>query len=217
VIDSPINLPADLARFAVNVPYDQGEERVFDIFLPDSDTATPLLVYFHAGGFTQGTKEEIYLLSSTLISTLLENGIAFASVNYRLLNGNETEGVIGPLEDGQRALQFMRYQAENLNIDPGNIVLMGTSAGAGMSLWIAMGDDRSDPSNTDPVLRQSTRVNAVAALETQASYDLARWETDVFPSFGITLAAMTQDEELLARITQFYAIDNEDQLFTYAG
>ncbi|MFK7731671.1 MAG: alpha/beta hydrolase [Pseudomonadales bacterium] len=217
LIDPPLNLPADLARFAVNVPYDQGDERVFDIFLPDSDTATPLIIYFHAGGFTQGNKEEIYLLSSSLIATMLENGIAFASANYRLLGGNEEEGVIGPLRDGQRALQYIRYQAENLNIDPNNIALMGTSAGAGMSLWIAMADDRSDASNNDPILRQSTRVNAVATLETQASYDLSRWETDVFPSFGITLAAMTQDENLLSRILQFYAISDADQMFTEAG
>lgn len=213
----PFELEAGIARFAVDIEYGDDDENVFDIFLPESSQQTPVVIYYHAGGFTGGNKEELYLISTTLVRSLLENGIAVASVNYPLLNANETEGVIKPLQANRRALQFIRYHADNLNIDPDRVALMGTSAGAGSALWIGFGQEAGEVNNADPVLRQSTRVQALVGLETQASYDIGRWETDVFPSVGITLAALSQPDVLLDRILQFYAIDDADELFTEEG
>ena len=46
-------------------------------------------------------------------------------------------------------------------------------------MWIGFQDEMADPQNSDPVLRESTRVDAIGALETQATYDLVRWETEI--------------------------------------
>ena len=53
------------------------------------------------------------------------------------------------------------------------------SAGAGTSLWLAFHDDLADPSNQDPVLRESSRLVCAGALSAQFSYDMLKW-IDVF-------------------------------------
>ena len=54
-------------------------------------------------------------------------------------------------------------------------MVYGASAGAGTSLWIGFSDEMSDPLNSDPVLRESTRVSCVGAIATQATYDFFKW------------------------------------------
>jgi acetyl esterase/lipase len=97
--------------------------------------------------------------------------------------------VIKPLTDGRRAVQFMRLHADQFNIDPDRIILSGSSAGAGLSLLIAFQDDAALPNDPDPVLRQSTRVSGAAVWETQATYDLERWSTDVFATYNVDVVA----------------------------
>ena len=86
--------------------------------------------------------------------------------------------------DAARALQFLRYHFQSLNLDPENVALYGGSAGAGASLWLGTHDDMADPDNADPVLRESTRVKAVGALATQSTYDLLLWENILLPVTG---------------------------------
>ena len=111
----------------------------------------------------------------------------------------------------------MRYYAESFNIDKEAVAVFGGSAGAGTSLWLAFSDDRADSDNSDPILRESTRVRAALAIETQGTYDLVRWETDVFEPFGITLDDLAEDPELAARILSFNGISDRSELFTEAG
>lgn len=118
------------------------------------------------------------------------------------------------LNDSKRALQFIRYYAQSLNIKKDDIVLMGSSAGAGTSLWLALHDDMADPGNSDSVLKESTRVKGVYANVTQATYDLKKWPTDVFQEYqpqGFTFQTVIDlyDE---ARIVPFYGMDSIAQI-----
>lgn len=216
--DAPFDLQGSNARFAANVSYGSNERHVLDVFLPDSDTPTPLAIYIHGGGFTGGEKESAYVEGGDfIIRNLLAANIAFASINYRLLSENDPDGVIKPMTDSQNALQFLRYYADSLNIDKDAVGLLGGSAGAGTSLWLAFSDDRAEPDSTDPILRESTRVVTAVAVETQGTYDLVRWETDVFEPFGITLDGLAEDPELAARILSFNGIEDRTELYTEAG
>ncbi|MEM8501344.1 MAG: alpha/beta hydrolase fold domain-containing protein [Pseudomonadota bacterium] len=216
--EPPFDLVGSNARFASNLSYGSNERHVLDLFLPDSDMLTPLAIYIHGGGFTGGSKESAYVEGGDLIiRSLLAANIAFASINYRLLSENDPDGVIKPMTDSQNALQFLRYYADSLNIDKDAVGLLGGSAGAGTSLWLAFSDDRADPGNADPILRESTRVLTAVAVETQGTYDLVRWETDVFVPFNITLDDLAQDPELAARILSFNGIADQSELFTQAG
>ena len=216
--DSPIDLQGNVANFAADVSYGSDARHVLDVFLPDSETPTPLAIYIHGGGFTGGDKESAYEDGGdAIIRSLLAANIAFASINYRLLSDGDTDGVIKPMTDSQNALQFMRYYADSFNVDKEAVAVFGGSAGAGTSLWLAFSDDKADAGNADPVLRESTRVVTAVAIETQGTYDLVRWETDIFAPFGITLEGLAEDPELAARILSFNGISDMSELFSEAG
>lgn len=173
------------------MPYGTHGLNTFDIFLPNAAQPTGLIIYVHGGGCTGGDKSSVYLNNmADDIRESFSQGIAFASINYRLLTVVDSEGVIKPLGDSRRALQFMRYNASVLNIDPSRVAMSGVSAGAGTSLWLVYHEDMADLGNADPVLHQSTRIAAVGAIETQASYDISRWESDVFVDYGITISEL---------------------------
>jgi hypothetical protein len=213
-VTPPIELSGIAANFARDVSYGADALNTFDIFLPSAMEATGLIIYVHGGGFTTGDKSAIYQNAmADDIRESLNRGVAFASVNYRLLDVVDTEGVIKPLSDSRRALQFMRFRAEALNIDPDRIAMYGESAGAGTSLWLAYHDDMADPSSADPVLRQSTRIDAVGAIETQASYDINRWENDVFADYGITVSGIQVFSPILGqRLMSFYGVSTAEEL-----
>ncbi|MEM1327975.1 MAG: alpha/beta hydrolase [Bacteroidota bacterium] len=164
-------------QFSENISYDLHERNTFDLITPKSDTPTPLIVYIHGGGFTRGDKKAAYNKKVTEeIRTFVQNGIAFATINYRYLRHSD-EGVIASLKDCQRFVQFVRYYADELNIDSQRIAVYGTSAGGGAGLWLGTHDDLADSRSVDPIARESSRVKAVVAINTQSTYDILKWES----------------------------------------
>jgi predicted alpha/beta-fold hydrolase len=133
------------------------------LWKPESKTPTPLIVYIHGGGLTTGSKEKI---SANQLTSLLEAGFAVMSINYRL-----TPEAVFPehFMDCTRAIQYARFHAKDLNIDPQRIAATGSSAGGMAALWIGFHDDMADPDNADPVLRESTRLKAMAVSSAQTS------------------------------------------------
>lgn len=201
------------ATFYQGIPYGPfGEENHFDILLPNDRAEAPLLLYLHGGGFRAGSRGAAWRGNrARKIAQLIDAGVAIASADYRLLRKGEDVGVIKSLLDSARCLQFIRLHARDLGIDPDRIVLMGASAGAGTSLWIGANDDLAQPESEDPVLRQSTRVRGVILLETQATYDIARWSTDVFPDLGISVLEGARLLGLEGQLLVFYGISELDQ------
>jgi acetyl esterase/lipase len=160
-----VNLPKALE--AKDIYYDDidTQKQRFHLFLPDTMKSYPLVIFIHGGGFTGGTPDKVFSENKSEkddVKYCLENGIAYASIGYRLINATnsgipDTEGVIKCLNDSKRALQFIRYHANELKIIPDKIALIGGSAGAGTSLWLGTRSDMADTTATDPVLQQSTR------------------------------------------------------------
>lgn len=213
---SPIDLEGIPARFYADIAYGTEPENSFDVFIPETSALSPLVIFVHGGGFTGGDKSEAYNAGGPfVIRALLQNGIAFATINYRLLANDDKEGVIKPMSDCKRALQFMRYNAGMVNVDKTKIAMYGFSAGGGTSLWIGFNEDMADPLNSDPVLRESTRISAIAALETQATYDLVRWETEILKPFNITLQTVV-NLGFGSMIYSFYGISSLNELYTPA-
>ena len=213
-VDSPIDLQGNSALFAQNIAYGPYEENVFDIFLVDSEEPIPLIIYIHGGGFTSGSKGIVYLSARNEIRETLAGGASYATINYRLLEEVDDEGVLKCLNDSKRCIQFLRYHHEQLNIDPDRIALYGASAGAGTCLWMAFTDDMAEPGSDDPVLRESTRVSVIGCKGTQSTYDLMKWETVVFAPLGLTLeemAALFGDEQ---GFLSFYGAETLEDLNT---
>lgn len=216
--DSPIDLQGMNARFAKDIPYDSKTRTLFDIWLPDSNTPTGLVIYVHGGGFTSGDKNFVYSVQSggawdfpADIRFLLQNNIAFVTVRYTYLNTQgEAEGVKKPMSDVRRALQYIRSRALDFNIDKNKIILAGNSAGAGTSLWIAFNNDFANATSSDPVLRESSRVKGVVARETQASYNVEDvWVRDVFKDYGVTWSQILVHET--GNIQKIYGVSSPAQ------
>lgn len=148
-----------------DVSYGPHARNVLDVWLAESSTPTPLVIYYHGGGFRAGDKRT---LNPDLLRKLRANGITVAAVNYRL---SDVAVYPAQMHDSARALQFLRLNAKRFHIDPTRVGAFGGSAGAGISQWLAYHDDLADPKNPDPVLRQSTRLAAVAPFNAQSSYD----------------------------------------------
>jgi len=191
--------------------------------LPDTVGTFPLVIYIHGGGFTGGDRDVILSNGTRLqeIKYFLEQGIAYASMGYRLIEttGQDTVGVKKCVGDSKLGLQTIRYFADQLHIDPDRIALIGSSAGAGTSVWLGTRSDMADPVATNPVLGMSTRVCAVVALGTQGTYDLYRWESEVYHDYDGQGTDYTVDSmsNLLSfqRFSNFYGGLDSNYHFLY--
>jgi Carboxylesterase family len=215
---SPFDLQGINAKFAKDIPYDNKARTQFDIWLPNSNTKTGLVIYIHGGGFTSGDKDYVYSVQSggtwdfpTDIRYLLQNNIAFATIRYTYLNTTgETEGVKKPMSDVRRALQYIKHRASDFNIDKNKIILAGNSAGAGTSLWIAFNNDFANASSNDPVLRESSRVKGVVARETQASYNIEdSYINNIFVDYSLTWTEIVANE--IGNIQKIYGVSSTAQ------
>lgn len=81
-------------------------------------------------------------------------GLAAFVLHYRL------EKHPAPLEDAQWAIRSLRFQAEELNIDPNRIAIMGFSAGGHLAASAAIYHYVGNPIATDQLERISSRPDA---------------------------------------------------------
>lgn len=147
-----------------DVKYGEHPLQAVDFWKAEGESPRPLLVYIHGGGWTGGDKKQ----RVSEIRSLLNVGISYAAVNYRLTG---EVPLPAPVHDAARAIQFIRSKADEWNIDKTHIALTGGSAGACTSMWILLHDDLADPTSEDPVSRESTRVMAAAVSGGQTSID----------------------------------------------
>lgn len=148
-----------------DVSYGPHERNKIDLYLADSQTPTPLVLYIHGGGFRGGDKRSI---GASTIREFNQQGWSVAAINYRF---TDVLPAPGQYLDCARALQFIRHNAEKWNINPKLVASTGGSAGAGTSMWLAFHDDLADPTSEDPVARQSTRLTCLGVSNGQPSYD----------------------------------------------
>jgi hypothetical protein len=204
------------STFYADIPYDEFELTTLDFFKPNQNKPSGLLFIIHGGGFINGDKSKYYSndYSTNLINELLARNIAVANINYRFITPNNTEGIMKPLMDSKRALQFIRHHAKTLNIDKNNIVLYGSSAGAGTSLWLALSDDMADTINNDEVLRESTRVKGAVCTSTQSNYDLLNWHQNVFADFQNQGFDFNSIKKILSesKVKQYFGVQNIAQI-----
>ena len=147
-----------------NVKYGPHERHVMDVWLAESDEPTPVLILIHGGGFRGGNKS----VDGGLLSACLENGISVCAISYRL-----SQHAIAPasFHDSARAVQFIRSQSNDWNLDKERFAATGGSAGAGLSLWLGFHDDLANPEADDPIARESTRLSCMIVYNGQTSYD----------------------------------------------
>ncbi len=121
-----------------DVKYGPEDKQHFDLYRAESDEPTALVVFFHGGQFITGDERSTRPFD---IRALLSAGISVASIDYRETNQAPFPG---PFEDAEKAIQFIRFYAEQLHIDPTQIAGLGDEAGGNLALYLALQDDLFD-------------------------------------------------------------------------
>lgn len=116
-----------------NLVYADGQRCRMDLWKAESDSPTPLLIFFHGGAFKMGDKSRIHQHIS--VNDYLAKGVSCASVNYPFLD-KTGKNYLGILKVCEEAVGFVAENAEDWNVDPGKIASSGVSAGALITEWV---------------------------------------------------------------------------------
>lgn len=157
-----VNMPPTYRDVVVaDVKNDDGAERQLhmNVFVPPEakDAKVPVLVFIHGGGWAAGSYEgddakavqetsravggNRTLMSRDNISSyrifkdVLNHGIAFVSVDYRL---NSEAAFPAQIYDVKAAVRFVRAHADEYGLDAERIAVAGSSAGAHLAAELAL-------------------------------------------------------------------------------
>lgn len=160
-----------------NIPYvceNPSKYQQLDIYFPTvtPGAPAPLVVFIHGGGWYEGDKANPPGL------WLRDKGFAVASVNYRLTDEAPWPAQI---KDVKAAIQFLRANAKNYNIDPDHIGVWGMSAGGHLAALVGTsgGITALNPINEST---QSDRVQAVVDWFGPADFTLVGADGPVTPN-----------------------------------
>lgn len=110
--------------------YKKSKERDLKIdFYPAAGRA-PCIVVIHGGSWSSGDSKQLPELNSYLTG----KGYHVAAINYRLAPAYKSPA---PVEDTKDALNYLKANAEELQIDTTKFVLLGRSAGGQIALMTA--------------------------------------------------------------------------------
>jgi len=142
-----------------------GQQLTMDYYAPKGPGPHPIAIIIHGGGYIGGTSKngsEAYCADF-----LAPAGYAVFAVNYRLAPKYPYPYMV---YDVERAVRYLRYNAKQWDADPNKIALVGGSAGGFLSNMVGLLNAPGDPKATDPVDRESAKVQAVVTLFAQSSF-----------------------------------------------
>lgn len=124
-----------------NLPYRSGDSVTaqekdrckIDLYLPKESTGFPVLLWFHGGGLTAGTKDDEF--SVAIARRLAQSGLGVAMANYRL-----SPQAIFPsyVDDAAAAFAWVRAHIAEHGGDPAKVFVGGHSAGGYLTLMIGL-------------------------------------------------------------------------------
>ena len=124
----------------------------FDLYEPKADSGRadrPAILAIHGGAWKEGTKD----WGNQIAAELCPYGYVVFSIDYRL--SSEPNGTWpAQIEDVQKALKYIRANADRFRVDPDRIASLGMSAGGHLATMVALRDDPVGPRG-----RVSTAVN----------------------------------------------------------
>ncbi|WP_052226826.1 alpha/beta hydrolase [Microbacterium mangrovi] len=107
-----------------------------DVDIPLSAEAVPVVAWIHGGAWQWGSNKlhDGPVPSPQIREQLVEAGIAFAAIDYRL---SGEAGWPVPLQDVKAGIRWLRQYAAQLNIDPDRVAVWGESAGGHLAALVA--------------------------------------------------------------------------------
>lgn len=156
------------SRVESNVIYEMhsGLALLMDVHYPDNANGYGV-VFIPGSGWTAPMSPDADPLKSGMDRThlggqaLLEAGYTVFSINHRAAPNHFYPA---PVEDAQRAVRFVRYNAARFRINPDRIGALGGSSGGQLALLLAVMDNEGQSDDPSEVNRVSAKVQTVAAL-----------------------------------------------------
>ena len=114
-----------------------------DLFTPDTQKQpAKLAIWVHGGAWMRGSKDEAMSKNGNLIRSLNEAGYAVAALNYRLSDEAPYPAALQDINDG---INYLVTHHKTLNIDTGEVLMMGRSAGAHLASLLATANNDPAP------------------------------------------------------------------------
>lgn len=165
---TPINITPDVVY-----GHKDGLAMTIDVFQPKEEANGAAIAFMVSGGwFSRWTPPE---QARGLFEPYLAAGYTVFAVRH---GSSPRYGIPDAVSDVRRAIRFIRLHAGDYDVDADRLGAMGMSAGGHLSLMLATTGDDGDPNASDPVLRVSSRVAAVAALVPPTDLRVAVWEAE---------------------------------------
>jgi acetyl esterase/lipase len=121
----------------------EGSALTCDIYFPSSEGVHPAVITVHGGGWRSGDKET----HSRIARELILREYVVISINYRLAPAHLFPAAV---EDVQCAVVWVRNHAQEYNVDPEAIALLGTSAGAHLAVLAGLTASSAPLSSVPP-------------------------------------------------------------------
>ena len=167
--------PEELSRSSFQVIYDISYlsgldagainlRQTLDLYRPDKphqESALPVIIYLHAGGWAFGDKKTVSLKPGYFTN----QGFAFISMNYRLRWDYQ---VYDQAVDLISVISWLQRTAAEYGLDTSRVVLMGHEAGGHLASLVATDDSYLRAEGLDPAL-----IMAVVSIDS-SSYDIPR-------------------------------------------
>lgn len=139
-------------------------ELTLSIDMAVSDKPTPVVFYFHGGGWERGNNGALRVQSQYMAK---QHNVTGVRVSYSLAPQSDDVTVEVSIQDVKDAVQYIRDHAAELNIDPSRMGFMGNSAGAHLAAVGAM---------TTPEAKTFVGFSGIYDLETAAISSRAKKE-----------------------------------------
>jgi len=167
---------------------------LLDAYIPDDNAPKhPGIIMIHGGGFVGGDKG----FYGPMGKRLAAKGYCVFSVNYRLAPKNHYPAAV---DDVQRAVRWLRANADTYHLDPDHIGALGDSAGGYL---VAMLGTRDTRDNSDQDLsKYSSKVQCVVDFYGPAD-------------FTIPVSASGVGTQGIFLLTQFFGKPPEQALDLY--
>lgn len=150
-----------------DVSYGPLATQLINIWKP-TKTSVGTIIYFHPGGWLTGNQKE----ANPMILNQISKGWSVVSVNYRLATPKATAwGATGSvrapqiLNDVDRAIRYVKANAETLGLNISTVVTAGASAGGHLAMMAALAPGAwADPTLPEDLKSIDPKVDGVMSM-----------------------------------------------------
>jgi len=193
-----------------------GVDLRLDIGQPEGKGPFPVILFFHGGGWQQGDKSHMH----KWIRKVVASGYVGVSVGYRFAPMYKWPSQV---QDAKTAVRYLRAHADEYNIDPARVGVMGESAGGYLALMTGV-TSPTDNLEGDELLEFSSRVQCVVSYVSGTDFTLRglpltpEMESEMQQYYHKSLkevrtdftGATGPDDPILKKISVLSYIDKED-------